>query len=664
LWLAVSFSSQPQRQQKTAVVYTYKIGQIFKRMKARFICTVISLWLASHANAFTHFITRDGDQLKEGNRVFRFISVNTPNITGHYDGYKNTNPASGYVYDPMELSYEMEAHFKDMAQMGVTVIRTWGITVDDGSGEFEALVTGPRSYNETAFRRIDKMLELCNKYKIRVILCLVKENKYWGGTAAFSKLYGGGDYYQTPTVKDGFKDLLRVFVNRKNQFTGISYKNDKAILAWEFGNEVPNNQSTWIAEMADYLKGIDPNHLIADPRRANGVDQMKEIVNDVLNGNGKIDIVKTRQYPNYRNSVAELWNECKGKRPMIIDEFQRLDDFKEVLEQVCSTGTSGALLWSLMKPQYTGGIGGHALFHAYSWGGSRWPGFASGDYFRERENLMLIRAYGYKISGKQEPPLPPPTDAPYLYPSLRSDAVALKWRVSPGARYYVVERANTAKGPWQPISGDLDISYHLYYYPLFTDTLAVPGKSYYYRIRGKNEAGISPASNTIGPLEPITRMLMDNLKDFSLAYSHSENLRISAESWPRLRQTEEDFFQAERAIGSDAGELVYRADTLKWIEIFAFSDKVDGVGLLYSTDGSSWKALPEGLTSKSHRMAYPSQISAYKDNPIDKYTYAVPVLPHGTIAVKIVTGNAQAANTYPWIARVHIGFSGSLKAVE
>ncbi|MPR37363.1 hypothetical protein [Salmonirosea aquatica] len=621
------------------------------------ICFFFAFW--AKADAFTHFITRDGDQLKDGEKVFRFISVNTPNINGHYDGYKNTNPASGYVYDPIELSYEMEAHFKDMTQMGVTVIRTWGITVADGSGEFEALVTGPDSYNETAFRRIDKMLELCNKYQIRVILCLVKENKYWGSTASFSKLYGGGDYYASPAVKDGFKDLLRVFTNRKNHFTGVSYKNDKAILAWEFGNEVPNSKGAWIAEMADFLKGIDPKHLIADPRRANGVQQMQEIVNDVLVRSDKIDIVKTRQYPNYRNTVTELWNECKGKRPMIIDEFQRLDGFEEVLQQVCNTGTSGALLWSLMKPQYNGGIGSHALFHAYSWGGSRWPGFDSGDYFRERENLMLIRSYGYKIRGEHVPPLPAPTDVPYLYPSVRSDAVALKWRCSPGARYYYVERSASLKGPWQNISGDLDISYHLYFYPLFTDTSAVQGKSYYYRIKGKNESGVSPASNVLGPVTPITRMVMDNLKDYSLSYSHSENLRISAETWPRLRQTEEDFFQAERVAGSGSGELVYRADAVKWVEVFAFSDKVDSVGLMYSTDGSTWKVLPEGVLVKSHRMAYPSQISGNKDNPIDKYTYMVPVLPHGTVAVKIVTGNAQAENTYPWIARVHIGFNGS-----
>lgn len=624
------------------------------------IGVLTGILVATQVFAFTHFVTRDGDKLTDGKNVFRFIAVNTPNINGHYDGYKNTNPGSGYVYDPIELSYEMEAYFKEMVQMGVTVIRTWGITVNDGSGEYESLVEGPYAYNETAFRRIDKMLELCNKYNIRVILCLVKENKIWGSTESFSRLYGGENYYKTPEVKKGFKHLLKTMVDRKNYFTGIAYKNDKAILAWEFGNEVPNTEGAWIEEMAVYTKSIDSNHLIADPRRANGIEQMKEIVDDVVKNCQKVDIVKTRQYPNYRNSVKELWNECTGKRPLIIDEFQRFEGFKEVLEEICNTGTTGGLLWSLMKPQYNGGIGGHALFHAYPWGGSRWPGFDSGEYFRERDNLMLIREYGYKIRNLTVPPLPAPTDAPYLYGNLRNDAIALKWRCSSGARYYRVERATSSKGPWIGISGDLDISYSLYFYPMFADSCVIPDLSYYYRVIGKNESGFSPPSNVIGPLKPHVNMVMDNLKDFSLNVYHSPNLVICSQSWPRLRQTEEDFFQAERVPGSGSGELVYKAGEIKWIEIFAFSDKVDSIHLQYSTDNSVWHPLPEGTLLKIHRGSYESQISKNKDNPLDKYTCQVPTLPNGTTAVKVITGNTNAGNSYPWIARVHIGYIGHI----
>lgn len=554
-----------------------------------FLCCVFFKDSAGQNNSFENYIIRRGDQLIDGDKVFRFIGVNTPNINGHYEGYRNTNPGSSYAYDPIELSFEMENYFKDLDQMGVTVIRTWGIPVNDGSGEYEAVVEGPGKYNETALRRIDKMLELCNGYKIRVILCLVKENKIFGSTASFAQLYGGGDYYSSPAVKEGFKNLLKVITNRKNFYTGELYKNDKAILAWEFGNEVPNDKLTWLREMTDYMKELDSNHLIADPRRANGPDQMSTLVNDVVDKIPGIDIVKTRQYPNYRGSVTELWNECKGKRPLIVDEFQRKENFEIILKEISETGTSGGLLWSLMKNQYTGGIGGHALFHSYSWGGSRWPGFKSGDYFNESENLMLIRDYAYKIRGLNVPELPAPVDPPYLYASLEKNAAALKWRCSSGSKVYMVERSLSPTGPWMVMADSIDISYDLYFYPMFTDTSAVIGQPYYYRVAGKNASGVSPPSNVVGPITSTQHLVMDNLQDFELAFSNTDNLSISSETYPRLRQTEEDYYQAIRLPGSKSGELVYKADQIKSISVFVFTDTIETVFLAYSSDGKNGK---------------------------------------------------------------------------
>ena len=65
-------------------------------------------------------------------------------------------------------------------------------------------------------------------------------------------------------------------------------------------------------------------------------------------------------------------------------------------------------------------------------------------------------------------------------------------------------------------------------------------------------------------------------------------------------------------------------------------------------------------TKKTIRAAYPSAISGTKDNSIDKYTYELNSFPAGTQYVKVLTGNASQNNTYPWIGRIHIGFTGSL----
>lgn len=58
-------------------------------------------------------------------------------------------------------------------------------------------------------------------------------------------------------------------LTRVNSFTGIAYKDDPTIFAWELMNE-PRCQSDlsgkpiqdWTAEMAAYVKSIDSKHLV------------------------------------------------------------------------------------------------------------------------------------------------------------------------------------------------------------------------------------------------------------------------------------------------------------------------------------------------------------------------------------------------------------------
>jgi hypothetical protein len=195
---------------------------------------------------------------------------------------------------------------------------------------------------------------------------------------------------------------------------------------------------------------------------------------------------------------------------------------------------------------------------------------------------------------------------------------------------------------------------------MFTDSSCELGKSYYYRVAGNNSSGTSPASNVIGPIISTTHTVMDNLETFELVYSKSDNLSISSETYPRLRQTEEDYYQAIRLQGIGPGELVYKADQIKSISVFVFSDSIDIVSLEYSSNGKKWQSAAK-IATKKLRPGYPSQISKMKDHPIDKITYTVDDFPVRTRYVRIIIGNADSPNSYPWIGRVHLQYTGSLK---
>jgi endo-1,4-beta-mannosidase len=52
-------------------------------------------------------------------------------------------------------------------------------------------------------------------------------------------------------------------LNRRNTYTGTLYKDDKAILAWETGNELYCPYS-WTKQIAAHIKSLDSNHLVWD----------------------------------------------------------------------------------------------------------------------------------------------------------------------------------------------------------------------------------------------------------------------------------------------------------------------------------------------------------------------------------------------------------------
>jgi len=58
-------------------------------------------------------------------------------------------------------------------------------------------------------------------------------------------------------------------LNRTNTITGIKYKDDPTIFAWELANEPRARSDTsttvlnnWIGEMSAYVKSIDSKHLV------------------------------------------------------------------------------------------------------------------------------------------------------------------------------------------------------------------------------------------------------------------------------------------------------------------------------------------------------------------------------------------------------------------
>jgi mannan endo-1,4-beta-mannosidase len=81
-------------------------------------------------------------------------------------------------------------------------------------------------------------------------------------------------FYSSAEANTLFRNHIRMLVNRVNTFTGIAYKDDPAIMAWELANEprpcpdVPVGPVnipafiTWAHQTAAFIHSVDPNHLV------------------------------------------------------------------------------------------------------------------------------------------------------------------------------------------------------------------------------------------------------------------------------------------------------------------------------------------------------------------------------------------------------------------
>jgi mannan endo-1,4-beta-mannosidase len=446
----------------------------------------------------TSFITRSGDKLMDGMTEYRFIGTNAPFLGRSWA-------------DPTEIEDEIRAANRS----GINVIRLYPFEVKmaiDPPGTFRH-VMGPGSFNEDAFILFDKILQLANEYNVRLIIPFVDSYNYVGGTVDWAAFRGknADSFWIDPVIRQDFKDFIQFVVNRVNTYTNVPYKNDKAILAWQLGNELRSTDS-WTSEMAAYIKSLDSNHLVGD----GGYVRAQGIRTNALD-DPNIDFIDPHiyLYHNYPDPIAKLNNwkaTTNGKKPLIIGEF---GDFPpEVTAQLLSTiqsnGTTGAMIWGSMSHHR---LGGWHWPPVGDWSYLRYPGFPSGDWANEKLIFDQLRSYAYSIKGLTVPPWPAPK-APILFPV---DSVhTLSWLGVSTAGSYDIERATSSSGPWSVIADGVtdevtSPDYYNFTVPAADDTNAAVGTSYYYRARAKSpEGAYSPYSNSIGPITPRKVIIIDN----------------------------------------------------------------------------------------------------------------------------------------------------------
>lgn len=600
----------------------------------RLFLTGLALLLlsASSLAQFANFVTRKGDRLYDGEKQVRFISVNTPNL--HY--LEDYLPFEATAPWRLPDEFEIRDALKTVGQLGGKVTRIYVPSVrreDDAPGVIRH-VEGPGQFNEEAFRTLDKALQIANELGVRIIMPFVDNWRWWGGPREYAAFRGKPPeaFWTDPEIIADLKATIKYVINRRNTYTGVTYREDRAVFAWETGNELGAPYS-WTKEIASYVKSLDTNHLLVDGT------SVRTISEEAL-ADSNIDIVTTHHYHNPAASLRSIVQNqalVRGRKPYVVGEYGiiPLQDLRALTDTIINQGLAGGMVWSLRFHNRDGGF-----YHHYEYGKAeayRWPGFVNGDAYDERMALGFLRDRAFRIDGELPPRLPVP-DPPVLLPI--ADPAHISWQGSTGAESYRVERREEGDPDWQAVATGVDES-RVECRPLFDDESAVPGKRYSYQVKAVNESGTSGPSNVVGPVDVNARVLVDEMEDFSRIFQKDGELRLL--TFEDLRRAKED---RSRLAGPNGSYVMYKLPgAVSGVRIEWLSPGADaGVELFVSGDLMQFQEVQAGR-----------QLFHFQNNDYGFYDAVVSstdALPAGTLYVKVVLrGSVQ-------IGRVEVTYGG------
>lgn len=418
------------------------------------------------------FVTRSGSSLFLEGKKFRFSGANI-----YWLGLQEV--AGGIAYPS---HFQVDDALATAEFMGARVVRSHTLGISVGCSLCVEPALG--RFNQVALRHIDYAIESAREHHIKLIIPLTDNWHYYhGGKHTFTDWLGYPDenqFYTNPQVIGDFEQYIGILLNHVNSYTGIAYRNDPTILAWETGNEL-SAPFEWVQMIARYIKSIDHHHLVMD----GNYEQANESSNFQQDlGIGAVDLYTGHYYPPtisaFERQVTQAYNAGKA---FIVGEYDWNtgdgDALGGFLLAVEKSEAGGDLYWMLFSHDDTHGFVPHKQHFTLHYPGDTPDG-------RSRVALLLVHAYAMRG-------LPLPTAVPPGVPHITSvTGSAVEWRGAAGADTYTIERTTEGvEGPWITVCDRCATDNES---PWIDRSR--PGGPVWYRVRGYSVFGVAgPYSN-------------------------------------------------------------------------------------------------------------------------------------------------------------------------
>ena len=520
------------------------------------------------------FVVRDGTSLKLAGRPFTMVG---PNMywTGLDENVGGIDPST-----PGAVDYPSYFRIRDglttAKAMGSTVVRAHTNGVSTGNPK--SLEPSLGRFNSTAFDAMDYTVAQARKDGLRLIVPLTDNYRYYhGGRFDFLNWLGlstaddGALFYTDPQARAAYQAYIRRLLTHVNPLTGLAYRDDPTIMAWELGNELNGMTSDWIGANSRYLKRVAPRQLVAAGQQS-GIDS------DVL-ATPQVDISDSHYYPPTAAGItADAATVTRAGKVYLAGEFATASATSTLLDQVAADpGVDGALFWSLFP---------HADHYGYVQHDDGFTVHYPGDTAAMRDQITALTGFAATMTGTVTPAVH--GDRPLLTAVTKTEGITtVSWRGTAAAQGYLIQRA-TGGSRWTTVSGPDPVSDDAA--PWLDQT--TPSTTASYRVVAVGASGAALATSAAVTASPRSDLTIDPLEDWYVASGHSKSLSRTATSHGVLV-----------APTGRTGTLTYTRPGLSRIRLDVVAKGRPQAVLQASANGTSgWQTVFPRVRSHGHRQ--------------------------------------------------------------
>lgn len=286
------------------------------------------------------FVATSGTGFTVGGRPFFVAGVNN-----HYLPYGSHDEVTRVLDDAVAMGANVVRTFLQpvIGSLDGSVPTIWHWRNQAGAGgELGAVSTyllywdtqkGGMTINDgpDGMQKVDFLLAECGKRHLKLIIAFLDFWAYTGGVQQMRAWYGSSDkatfFFEDPRTRRDYRTWVEHVVQRVNPLTGLTYRDDPTIMAWELmneGNTKPESlRLAWTGEMSAYVKSLDPNHLVSSGH-ANITEKLSDLTIPTL------DFGTWHGYPLFYNLTPAQFNDmitefcgvaARAQKPVLLEEF-------------------------------------------------------------------------------------------------------------------------------------------------------------------------------------------------------------------------------------------------------------------------------------------------------------------------------------------------------